>query len=108
MGKEKIHLTLENFFPQDISNEIIEYLKSKNVKEVKLVLMEEKEKPIEQIYLKKDFKKLKEKIKNSLCSDGLNFFIEAPEIQSSWEEFTYGIDAISNQKDFKKTFSKYE
>ncbi len=108
MGEEKTYLKLENFFPQDISNEIINYLRRKKVKKIKLILMREKEKPTEQIYSKNEFKKLKDEIENSLCSDGLNFLLKAPEIQSSWEEFVYGIDAISNQEDFKETFSKYE
>jgi len=108
MNKKLTSITLEDYFSQDLAKEIVDYILKKGIKKVKITISEELKEPIEKTYSSDKFNLLESEIINSLDSDGYYFSLEIPEIKTSWEEFTYGVEANSYQEDFKEVFSKYE
>ena len=108
MDKKLTSITIDNYFSQDLAKDIVDYIKKKRIEKVIFILLQEKEKPKKKIFYKKDFEELKDEIEDSLNSEGHNFYITLPKIKTSWEEFTYGVEANSYESDFKETFNKYE
>ena len=102
-----ISITLENYFPQELAKEIVEYIKKKKIQKIKLVIEEELKNKVNKIYISNMFKELQTDLENYLVDDGFSFFLEIPVIKTSFEKFTYGVEANSYEKDFKDIFSKY-
>ena len=102
-----ISITLENYFPQQLAKEIVEYIKKKRIQRIKLVIREELKNKVNKIYTPNIFKDLQRDIENYLMDDGFSFFLEIPVIKTSFEKFTYGIEANSYENDFRDVFSKY-
>lgn len=101
-------IEIDDYFPKELAQDIVNYIKKKKIKKVKMKIGEELKKRIEKNYPKEEFNILVEDIEDILLDDGRWFFLEIPEIKTSWEKFADGISADSYQKDFKKFFSKYE
>ena len=108
MVEKLTSITLEDYFSQDLAKEIVNYIKKKGVKKVKITIDEELKESVEKIYSSDEFEKLQSEIMNCLDTEGYWLSIEIPEIKTSWEEFAYGVEANSYEKDFKKVFAKYE
>ena len=108
MEKKLISLELDDSFPFDLAKDMVNYIKKKKIKKVKIRISEELKEPIEKTYSEKDFDALELDIANCLDTEGHWLSITLPEIKTSWEQFTYGVDANSYEEDFKKTFSKYQ
>jgi len=109
MPKDFTSITLENYDNDELAEEIVAYLRKKNVKQVEVKVVEElKEEPVNETYSLDNFDKLKGRIIDCLEDDGLNFHLDISEIKTTFDSFAYGIEANSPEGDFKEVFSKYE
>ncbi len=101
-------ITLENYHNEELAEEIVNYLKKKKIKQVKIKITEELRETLEKNYTTDKFDKLKDEIQRWLEADGFHFYLSIPKIKTTFEKFAYGVEANSYEKDFKETFSKYE
>lgn len=104
----KTEITIESFFEQDLAKDIVNYLKIKRVENIKIQLTngpETKDKEFES----KEFEKLSAILQEYLDKDSAKFFyFNIPRLKTSFQSFTYGVDIVSEQKDVKVFFAKYD
>ena len=101
-------ITLQNYDHDALAQDIVEYIKRKNVKNITIKLIEVSANQLtEKTYSDEQFNELQSKLEECLEEDNLNFYLNIPEIKTTFEEFSYGVDANSDEDDFKDTFSKY-
>jgi len=101
-------ITLKNSDPKKLAEEIVDYLRKREIKQVKIKITEELQEPIEKTYTADKFDKLRDEIQRCLEDDGFSFYLNISEIKTSFEKFSYGVEANSYEVDFKTIFSKYE
>ena len=103
----KTEITVKNFFINDLAKDIVNYLEKKQIKKVTIRLDYGPSTETKTLNLNQ-FEQLTQYIEEYLDSDDARFFyLNIPEIKTSIQSFTYGVDIISEQEDIKHHFSKY-
>lgn len=100
-------ITLDKGDALDLAQEIVAYIKKKAVRKVAIHVTEELKQPVQEIFTDSQFKRLEILIRDILMDDGRNFFLDIPEIATSFEEFSYGIEVNSYEEDFRAAFDRY-
>lgn len=100
-------ITLTKDEPFELSKKITEYVTYKNIQKINLTLIREKEKKKTIRYFKDNFHNIEDNIRDAMLDEGTNILIDIPNIKTSFEEFTYGIEANSYESDFKKFFEEF-
>lgn len=99
-------ITLSKDDPFELSKKMIEYFIKNNIRKVEIILINESERNYRKEYGKADFDNLEGDIRDSLLNDGTYFYIEIPNIKTSFEEFSYGIEANSYKLDLLQFFKE--
>lgn len=102
-------ITLD-YFKGGLLTTILQYLKKKEVNSVEVILKNEDPVCFETkiVIPNEDLDSLEEIMKEYIQSEWGYFCISAESINTSWEKFTYGVEANSTQKDFFDSFKQFQ
>ncbi|MDF7809432.1 hypothetical protein P4E94_18465 [Pontiellaceae bacterium B12219] len=99
-------ITLENFTAEDLATSISTYLLKKGISSVVISYSSFDRKKKEDISLSAP-NQLNRFVERSIEGESLHFVLDIPEIKTTFEKFTYGIEANSHESDFLSEFGKF-
>lgn len=104
----KTEINIEEFFDDDLAKDIVNYLRKKQIKKVTIQLDHGPSTETKTFKLNQ-FEQLTKCIEEYLDADSAHFlYLNIPEIKTSFQSFTYGVDIASEQEDIKDHFSEYQ